>query len=126
MSLLDTLARFFSRGRAVPARGSEYVVGLDTREPQFMVPNQALTVRLPRDAARPLRWTWDAQTCFEVVPIAPPATETDATGRTFDVWRFRTTGELGVCFLRFLQTDPAAPGAPASREFVVTVKVGRY
>ena len=124
--LRASLARALDGGRGVPAKGSEYVVGLDTRDTQFMVPNQALTVKLPIEPGQALRWVWEEQTCFEINPIARPATETAPDGQAFDVWRFRTTGEKGVCFLRFRRLDPARPELPPAQSFTLTVKVGGY
>ena len=124
--LRTSLAHALGGSRGVPARGSEYIVGLDTQETQFMVPNQALTVRLPHEPGQALRWVWQEQTCFEINPIAAPATETDPDGRAFDVWRFRTTAEKGVCFLQFQRRDPNRPEAPAAQTFRLTVKVSGY
>lgn len=124
---LGRVCRFFRAAGRVPARGSEYVVDLDTREPQFMVPNQALTVRLAREAGSPLRWIWIERSYFEINRIAPPAEEIDpASGRPSDVWCFRTSGELGACFLDFHLRDPARPDDAPSRTYTVHVVVRKY
>lgn len=126
-SWLGRLRSVFEAAGRVPAKGSEYVVDLDTHEPQSMVPSQALTVRLARETGGTERWVWVERSYFEINRIAPPAQELDpATGKTVDIWRFRTSGEFGACFLDFHLRDPARPDAAPRRTHTVQVIVRRY